>query len=280
MDSSPTLHDFVLNLLCDATARSAFELDPEGALLEAGLGDITAADVQEVIPLVVDYAPVEGITALAPVDQLTAGVPEVDVAGAVRQLQAITDQVPLGLTHPTADVSATLVSAVSVTGGELLTDPLSTVAGLGLGGVTTLPAGIGADLSVDSDPAASIDAGVTAPVGSTVTGVVAGTDQLIADTTVGGAFGTLDVAMNTVTGVGSGTGLLDLDGTGLLPATSSVVGSVVGPEGAVGGVVDVNGTLSGVTDTVSGVTGLLGGLGQPADTEASAGVDGVTDLLF
>jgi hypothetical protein len=37
MDSSPTLQDFVLNLIYDPAARSAFELDPESAL-HAGPG--------------------------------------------------------------------------------------------------------------------------------------------------------------------------------------------------------------------------------------------------
>jgi hypothetical protein len=39
MDSSPTLQDFVLNLIYDPGARSAFELDPHGTLEAAGLGD-------------------------------------------------------------------------------------------------------------------------------------------------------------------------------------------------------------------------------------------------
>ncbi|WP_156756609.1 IniB N-terminal domain-containing protein [Actinokineospora pegani] len=53
-----TLHDFVLNLLSDDAARSAFAQDPAAALSGAGLGDITAQDVQDVIPLVIDYTPI------------------------------------------------------------------------------------------------------------------------------------------------------------------------------------------------------------------------------
>src|ERR1700742_1845665 len=93
MDSSPTLQDFVLNLIYDPAARSAFELDPESALHAAGLGDITAADVQQVIPLVVDSAPVAGLQGLAGAYDLTTGVANLDVAGAVSHLQAITSQV-------------------------------------------------------------------------------------------------------------------------------------------------------------------------------------------
>ena len=80
MDSTPTLQDFVLNLIYDPAARSAFELDPESALHAAGLGDITTADVQQVIPLVVDSAPVTGLYGLAGVDDLTTGVANLDVA--------------------------------------------------------------------------------------------------------------------------------------------------------------------------------------------------------
>ncbi|HET6501642.1 MAG TPA: IniB N-terminal domain-containing protein, partial [Amycolatopsis sp.] len=51
------LHDFVLSLLTDDAARSAFEADPTAALANAGLSDVTPQDIQEVAPLVADYAP-------------------------------------------------------------------------------------------------------------------------------------------------------------------------------------------------------------------------------
>ena len=50
-----TLHDFVLGLLTDPQAMDAFQLDPDGTLEQAGLADITPQDVQEAIPLVIDY---------------------------------------------------------------------------------------------------------------------------------------------------------------------------------------------------------------------------------
>jgi hypothetical protein len=303
MDSSPTLHDFVLNLLCDATARSAFELDPEGALEAAGLGDITAADVQEVIPLVVDYAPVQGIPALVPTDQLTTGLTEVDVAGAVRHLQAVTQQLAVAVPQPAADVNAAAASAVTVGGADLLTDlPVTGLGldglgldGLGLGGlpslpgVPTSPVGVGTDtgLWVDSDPAAGVDADLVTPVGATVggtvTGAVSGTDQIVGDVALGGTFGTLDVAVNAVTGVAP-DGLLDplADDAAILPSTSSVVGSVVRPDGALGGVtdgaVDVDGTLHGVGNTVTGVGGLVG-LGNSGPADARHDGDGLIDLF-
>jgi hypothetical protein len=299
MDSSPTLHDFVLNLLCDATARSAFELDPEGALQAAGLGDITAADVQEVIPLVVDYAPVSGLPTLAPTEQLTAGVSDLDLAGAVRHLQVTAQQLALGLPQPAADVNAAAAGAVTVTGGGLLGDPLVAgvpaldgLDGLGLpstvGGVT-LPGETGADagagLTVEHDPAAGVDAGLVGPVagavdataGGTVSGLGSGAEDLVGGT----AFGTLDIAVNTVTGAPGG--LLDplTDHPVVGPATSTVdgvLGSVVRPDAVLGDAgVDVGATLHGV-GSATGVGGLLGGVGNPADAGARDG-DGLIDLF-
>jgi hypothetical protein len=55
--SFQNLQDFVLNLLNDEAARSAYAADPTGALADAGLGDLTPQDVQEVIPLVTDSLP-------------------------------------------------------------------------------------------------------------------------------------------------------------------------------------------------------------------------------
>lgn len=57
--SFQNLQDFVLNLLNDEGARSAYAADPMGALADAGLGDLTPQDVQEVIPLVTDAIPSE-----------------------------------------------------------------------------------------------------------------------------------------------------------------------------------------------------------------------------
>jgi len=97
MDSPQTLHDFVLNLLNDPEARSAFQLDPEGALHAAGLADVNAADVREVIPLVVDYAPVQNLPALtASLTELGTSALGSGPAGAIHQLQLVTQQLPPG----------------------------------------------------------------------------------------------------------------------------------------------------------------------------------------
>src|ERR1044071_8187794 len=69
MSTQQTLHDFTLNLLGDLDAREAFQLDPEGTLEAAGLGDISPVDVHEILPLVLDSASVVKIDA---VDQVLA----------------------------------------------------------------------------------------------------------------------------------------------------------------------------------------------------------------
>jgi hypothetical protein len=132
--STPTLHDFVLNLLTDPDARAAFELDPQGVLVDAGLGDITEADVQEVIPLVMDYAPVgdlPGLAGLSPVQDAAGGI-DGDVAGAVRQLQDITQFAVVGHAGG-SDYNITVATAAGMSatvGGpdfSLLADPGDTL---------------------------------------------------------------------------------------------------------------------------------------------------------
>jgi hypothetical protein len=55
-----TLLDFILDLLRDPEAAAEFEADPEGTLAAAGLGDVCSADLEELLPMLADYAPVAG----------------------------------------------------------------------------------------------------------------------------------------------------------------------------------------------------------------------------
>ncbi|MDV6014646.1 IniB N-terminal domain-containing protein [Haloechinothrix sp. LS1_15] len=102
-----TLRDFVLNLLTDEGARASFSADPAAALSSAGLQDVTATDVQEVIPLVLDEGP--GLAAVDP-----ATLPSAD---AIEQLQAVAH------VASTADTGTT-----GFAGGE---SPLGSVTGGG-----------------------------------------------------------------------------------------------------------------------------------------------------
>jgi hypothetical protein len=85
-----TLHDFVLNLLSDSQALSAFEQDPAAVLDHAGLSDISAADVQEVIPLVMDYVPVHAQVLDSVLSQLPLDSVDTGQLGAIQQLQFVT----------------------------------------------------------------------------------------------------------------------------------------------------------------------------------------------
>jgi hypothetical protein len=85
--SFQTLQDFVLNLLDDEAARTAYLADPVGALCEAGLGDLTPADVEEVIPLVTDALPAE--TVLGDIDLDIDDI--ADGTGAVTGVSAMTE---------------------------------------------------------------------------------------------------------------------------------------------------------------------------------------------
>jgi hypothetical protein len=53
-----SLLDFILDLLSDPEAAADFQEDPEAALEDAGLGDLCAGDVDAILPMLADYAPV------------------------------------------------------------------------------------------------------------------------------------------------------------------------------------------------------------------------------
>ncbi|GAB3259512.1 IniB N-terminal domain-containing protein [Arthrobacter pigmenti] len=53
------LLEFLMDLLGDPEATSEFLEDPERALDEAGLGDVCSADVDAIMPVILDYAPVD-----------------------------------------------------------------------------------------------------------------------------------------------------------------------------------------------------------------------------
>ncbi|MGW7532251.1 IniB N-terminal domain-containing protein [Amycolatopsis sp. NPDC054798] len=157
MDPVQTLHDFTLTLLQDPSALAAFGQDPQAALAAAGLGDISAADVNEVAPLVLDYVPVDHLASLGHLPQagdLTTALSD-GPQGAIEQLQALTAS--LGLPAGGAAASA---GAPELPGlGELPAVPgVGDLPGLGeLPGADALPAvgdlpGLG-ELPVVSDVA-------------------------------------------------------------------------------------------------------------------------------
>ncbi|MDH6464761.1 hypothetical protein M2302_004962 [Micromonospora sp. A200] len=251
-----TLHDFVLNLLTNPDAKSAFDLDPEGALQAAGLTDITAADVQDVVPLVVDYAPVHGLAPVAPVaGQLGLDPLLADTTDVVAQLQAVPQDITISSSYSGVDVKAGVLGAIAV-------DPTGIAAGatvlpgigLGIG-----PSGIETDATGMHDVAHTLDADVVGAVNT------------VADPAVGDVAGI----------AGNPDALLDGTDAGLLGTPDGLLGGPLsGTYGQVGGVVDslgVDDTLGGlgVTDTLGGL-GVSGSGGLVPQVDVSSTVGGVT----
>lgn len=252
MEIQTTLHDFVLKLLVEPGARAEFELDPEGALAEAGLSDITAADVQDVIPLVVDYAPVDGVTGLVDADALVGGL-GVDPTSAVSQLQGFTQHLPVGTGSGAGtdlNLGATAVAGVSLDLGQLDVSPV-TLPGLGLGqaGLTGVPS----QLSALGDPADTIDG--LDPIGSVVSGPVpggTGPAGIDATGTVGGVTGPLHGVAGSVGSVTDPLhGVVDSTVTGVVGAADVTVGTVSGVTGALGSP-DLTGSVAGAHSTEVG----------------------------
>ncbi|MCP2250528.1 IniB N-terminal domain-containing protein [Lentzea aerocolonigenes] len=228
-----TLHDFVLNLLSDPSLKAAFAADAQGTLEQAGLADITAVDVQEVIPLVLDLVPaVDGLPAVndldlsLPTDDLLAEGP----LGAISQLQAVTSQLTSsGLNLSELHTSSAGVLAADEHGLNLI------AANKTLGQFTSTNLGLGGDFSVIGDVTSVLD-----QTASPVTG----TALDVADT----ATSTVDSTLSTATSVVPGTdGILGhLGGVGDL--THDTLGVLGGTDASLGGALNV----SGLTDLSTG----------------------------
>lgn len=268
MDSVQTLHDFALNLLNDPTALAAFGTDPQGVLAAAGLGDVSAADVHEVIPLVLDYVPVDSLPAVGalPVvgDLSSVGTDATGIQGAIDQLTALTSGLGLPATSALPGV------------GELGTGELPVVGDLGLPAVPAVGA-----LPVVND-LTNTAAGVTALAGDP-TGAAFGAagdlgSSLDAVQVAGNlVYSVTDVdhsaavgAVGQVSGLGESVlGNVSNNATAPVYEATSHVGDVSGDlthtvNSVVGNVGDFSGILKGAGDVqhVTGeVTGAVHGLG-------------------
>ncbi|MFE2752666.1 IniB N-terminal domain-containing protein [Actinosynnema sp. NPDC059335] len=299
MGSSPTtLHDFVLDLLSDPTALADFQADAEGSLAAAGLSDISALDVQEVIPLVLDYVPTGSLPALdgALLEDLPLDLVDAGQAGAIFRLKAVADQLAVSGATGAGDVKAAVAGTLSADADGLAL----------FGGVSSwdlLDGSAAAELSVEGDFSAVGD------VTDTLDGTLHTATGQVSDLTAT-ATGTLDGAVATAGGVtGSLPGADGLTSTafGAVDTLHGVVGSVtggltsalpanLGNVADLGDTLDVSGAtdlagaapLSGVTDTVAGVADTAGVGGVVSNVTGTVDhldlpvVDslGVDDLLF
>ncbi|SDJ47835.1 hypothetical protein SAMN04488074_102161 [Lentzea albidocapillata subsp. violacea] len=244
VDLPQTLHDFTLNLLSDPDARSAFQLDPQGSLDAAGLGDVQPSDIQELLPLVLDFAPATGVgdfgSTISGLDldqqldlmstlQNTAGqqLDDNTVLGAVSGLTAAVHGVDNGF-----DVLSDPSSALDVVGTTEITDVTKTVT----------------DLEV-TDTVGDISNG-TDVLGTTHVSDVVGDLTSTAHT---GDLGVNDVLSGDVTSaIGNVTGNdLSLHEVGNVGDVVSHVGNVgdvtgVGHVGDIGKIGDISGELGDV----------------------------------
>ncbi|MFD7654354.1 IniB N-terminal domain-containing protein [Actinosynnema sp. NPDC059797] len=308
MGSSPnTLHDFVLDLLSDPTALADFQADAAGSLARAGLSDISAADVQEVIPLVLDYAPTGSLPALD--GPLLEDLP-LDVADgpveAIFRLKAVTDQLAVSGATGASDLKAAAAGTLSADAeGLTVFGGVSSWDLLDASGAAKLT--VGGDFSAVNDVAGTLDGPLGTATGqvqdltSTATGAVDGavateggvTGALPgADSLTSTAFGSLDTLTGVVDGVTGGlTSALpgDLGGVADLGGVTKVVD--LDAQAHVAGqhhTFDSDAPLATVTDTVAGAAHTAGVGGVVSNvTDAVSDVDlpvvgslGVDDLLF
>ncbi|MEU6149593.1 IniB N-terminal domain-containing protein [Actinosynnema sp. NPDC047251] len=305
MGTSPTtLHDFVLDLLGNPARLADFQADAEGALADAGLSDISALDVQEVLPLVLDYVPAGSLPALDGAVLNDLPLDAVDATGAIGQLQAVAQQLSLSGVSGTSDVNLAAAGALSADANGL--EVFGGLSGWGLADVVgSVDASVAGDFSAVGDVTHTLDGTLptaTGPVhdlagtatGSLdvahaggVTGALPGTDGLTSP-----VFGAVDTLTGVVDGVTGGlagnltgslapnhlTGALDVDGLAGLPQRE------LGPETVVDTVEDTAGHLSNATG-VSGITDQVGAIDVPLlgaglnDLPLVGGGD-ISDALF
>ncbi|SFR28941.1 hypothetical protein SAMN04488564_11649 [Lentzea waywayandensis] len=267
-----TLHDFVLNLLSDPSLKDAFAADAQGTLEQAGLADITAVDVQEVIPLVLDLVPavdglpaVDGIDLALPTDDLLAEGP----LGAISQLQAVTSQLTSsGLSLSDLHTSSAGVLAADENGFNLI------AANKTLGQYTSTNVGLDGDFSAVGDVTSVLDqtaspltgtvldvadtatATVDAPLDG-VTSAVPGVDGVLGH--LGGVTGLAHDALGVLGGGDANLGALNVSGLGDLADGNLTAHSTET-------VITAQNTASGVVDTATGLVGDAGGVGNVLGT--------------
>ncbi|MFC0540161.1 IniB N-terminal domain-containing protein [Kutzneria chonburiensis] len=272
-----TLHEFTLGLLSDAPTRELFAADPTGVLQSAGLGDITAADVHDVLPLVLDMAPTHVVEAFE--QTLGGAVPGLPVNGlpgadAIATLQHLTSALPVAVPSVPGldDLGRELpVNALPVPGLDALPGldslPLPALDGLPVGslpGLDSLPVGslpgldgLGRELPVNALPVNALPVDAVSGIVQNVAPGVPGLPNLSDPTAlVGDLQGSLSDparSLNQVQQVASQM-VPVVAGHGGIPAVPSV-DALVGKVTSVASDVDVTKTLDTTTHTVAGVAG-------------------------
>jgi hypothetical protein len=262
-----TLHDFVSSLINDEAAKAAYLADPLGALGAAGLGDLTPADVQEVLPLVADSLPTDlpalpvaglpavgDLTGALPLDGLSgltgalpvSGLPSLDDLASgdlplvgdlpvdVPALGDLSSVLPDGGLPSLGDLPVSLPNGVPSLGDLPIAVPALPTLETPLGDVTTAVGNAAAAVDLNGDVVDAAVSGVLAnPEDSDAPTVSAAVSSVFGDFAAGGKVDPHEFGGS----VAGSTALADF-GTGL-------VGHVGGDLGAWGGVDTVAGDLAG-----------------------------------
>jgi hypothetical protein len=261
-----TLHDFVLNLLSDAQASAAFEQDPAAVLDHAGLSDISAADVQEVIPLVIDYVPSHAEALDAVLGQLPLDSVDTGQLGAIQQLQFVTQA--LGGLPPLNEGGS--LGGLGTGGLQLGTDGHGGMSGLGalespLGGVTT---GVSGDLEHGLTTAVWEHGMVGSGSGNYT---LPGLDSLPG---LGGGlpsgFSSVSDVTDTLDGHASPLGNSTAAANLLSGAADLTAGALTNPAAVAGALNDPAGAITGLTGTADSFA-LLGSQALPAPANEVVG---------
>ncbi|GAA1348605.1 IniB N-terminal domain-containing protein [Saccharothrix algeriensis] len=309
MGTSPTtLHDFVLDLLSNPAALADFQADAEGTLAAAGLSDISALDVQEVLPLVLDYVPAGSLPALDGAVLTDLPLDPEDANGAIGQLQAVAQQLSLPGVAGTSDVNLAAAGALSADANGV--DVFGGFAGWGVAdAVGSVDASVAGDFSAVGDVADTLDVALP-PTAGTVAGPVDGSAGTLDGALAGGVTGavpsadgltspvfgavdTLDGVVGTVSGGLAGTlpanlagGLepsqlgetLNLDGLGALPERDLTPETAVDVAEDTAGRLSYHSGVSNVTDHVGAVD--VPGLGIGLNDLPLVGGEDISDALF
>ncbi|EWM12616.1 mucin-2 [Kutzneria sp. 744] len=299
-----TLHEFTLGLLSDAPTRELFAADPTGVLQSAGLGDITAADVHEILPLVLDMAPTHVVEAFEQtLGGAVPGVSSLPGGDAIATLQHLTAAVPALPALPVDGLGRELpVNALPVPGLDHLPGLDSLPVGLDslpLSGLDSLPVGLDSLPGLDGvarelpvDGLAGVPSLPNLPLDG-VTGLVPSIPGLpgvpdVSDPTalVGdlrGAAANPARSLDQVQQLASQVPVVASHGMPAVPSVENLVGTVT----HVASDVDVTKTLDTTSHTVAGVAGNVPVAGKiVADTSGhvtsavhGVDVDGVTKTV-
>ncbi|WP_304611171.1 MULTISPECIES: IniB N-terminal domain-containing protein [unclassified Saccharopolyspora] len=286
-----TVHEFLSRLVTDAADRASFQEDPRAHLDQAGLAELSNADVVHAASLALDHAPVELVdeyfrTLPPALVQLAADGPGVDAHDLMPFLVNGPDDMELDMTTPDifgplGDVDSMLRGEASSTEDSNNSTEMTRTEDGGNGNESPVGNGNGNGNEVIGDVNTGDISGVAGDLnagniaGNGVTDVVGGVQDAVGGVQGGDVAGQLDGLTGQVGDIAGGDvtgGLQDLGG--VAPDVQDVTGGL--PVGDVaGGDVAGGDVAGGMTDLTAPLTGAEGPVGE----EAGGGLHDVTGGL-